>query len=466
MARPSVPQNAFEIDNGLDMEWEERIYGESCAWARQRTEAYFAEVEAALYEGRPAGWRVLGVRSRQMMTRFGGVRVKRRLYEDENGEGRFLLDEYLGLPKQQLATASVMKAVVELSGEIGFDKAGKQLANLTVGVLSTATVWRLKEKVCQAAEAAAEAEGQAVYEKGQRPSVEGQREVERLFVEADGVFVRLQGEASQHMEIKCGIAYEGWERRGCKREAYRLQGKRVYVHGHQRLSFWEGAGLAWSHHWDWRRVKEVVVGGDSAYWIGAGTAWFEPSFWQLDGFHLARAARRALGSEAGKTLFESIRRGEFDAATHLWEETSKRKWKSAQPAIRWLTRLLTHQQGQDWRAQSHCDNEAMRALGTMEGNIAHLIAARMKGKGRSWSRQGALHMAILRQLIVNDELAQWCRRQPHSPPPRMTTKKPYLKRKRETESWLQASVPALHGPHANRPWARILKKHVHPHLPN
>ena len=359
-----------------------------------------------------------------------------------------------------------MKAVVELSGEIGFAKAGKQLGNLTAGVLSTATVWRMKEKVCCAAQAAAEAEGRAVYEKGERPSVEGRRKVARLFVEADGVFVRLQGEDSTHMEIKCGIAYEGWERLGSKREAYRLRGKRVYVHGHPGLHFGEGAGLAWSHYWDWRRVQEVIVGGDGAHWIGTGTAWFEPSFRQLDGFHLARAACRALGGEAGQTLFETMRHGDFDTATHLWEDPPKRKHKSAQPAIRWLTRLLTNHQGQDWRAHRHCEDETLRALGTMEGNIAHLVADRMKGKGRSWSRHGGLHMAILRQLIVNDELALWCRRQPHSPPPRLTTKKPYRKRTRDTASWLQVAVPALQGPHANRPWTQILKKQVYPHIPN
>ena len=89
MASASVPQNASEIDKGCDHEWEERIYGESCAWARQRAEAYLAEVEEALYEGRADGWRVLGKRSRLVVTRFGEVKMERRLYEDEKGRCAF-----------------------------------------------------------------------------------------------------------------------------------------------------------------------------------------------------------------------------------------------------------------------------------------------------------------------------------------------------------------------------------------
>ncbi len=50
------------------------------------------------------------------------------------------------------------------------------------------------------------------------------------------------------MEIKVGIAYEGWERIPHQQDAYRLVGKRVYMHGHDRCPFWEGASLVWFRH--------------------------------------------------------------------------------------------------------------------------------------------------------------------------------------------------------------------------
>lgn len=461
MASTSILRNEQISYPDMDGDWEERIYAESCEWARKRAETYFVELEEALYEERPAGWEVVGFRSRCLVTRFGEIHFRRRLYRDEEGRGRFLLDEYLELPQRQLATASVMEAVLTLSGDIGFNKATQHLAKLTAGVLSTSTVWRLKEKVGQKALTVAEAEGEAVYARGEPPYKEGERKVKRLMVEADGVFVRLQREPSKHMEIKCGIAYEGWERLGDEREAYRLQGKRVYVHGAKGLTFWEGAGLAWSHYWDWRYVQQVVVGGDGANWIKAGTAYWDRSVWQLDGFHLARACRRALGREAGKEIFQFMRTGDFDAAQAFWQEASPSKQKAAKPAIRWLSHLLARQEGQDWRIQTPCDDEAMRGLGAMEGNIAHLIADRMKDKGRSWSRHGALHMAILRQLLLNDELKTWCRRQPLALPIQKPAQKPKRHRQRDTASWMQAPVPALHGPHSQRPWARHLYQRIH-----
>lgn len=462
MARSSVPQNGSKSEIGGD--WEEQIYAEGCYWARCEAEARLGELEVRLHGERPLGWEVVGTRERCMVTRFGEVRLRRRLYRDEEGSYRYLLDEHLGLPAQQLATGSVTKALVSLSGDVGFEKTGQHFSSLTAGVLSTATIWRLKERVARLALASEEAEGDAVYKRGSRSNQEGERKVSQLFMEADGVYVRLQGEESKGMELKCGMAYEGWERQGGERENYRLRGRRLYVHGVPTMSFWEGASLAWSHTWDWRAVKQLVLGGDGAKWIAGGGPLFGRYYWQLDGFHLARATRRALGSEAGKLLFQAMRSGDFDSAAVLWHNTPRRNFKSIRPITRWLDNLLADRQGQDWRLQAECTDDTVRGLGSMEGNVAHLIAGRMKGKGRSWSRQGAIHMAKLRQLILNDELEQWCRRQPHRTSC-SANRQPYRRRRRDTDSWLHAAVPAFYGPASHRPWIRSLNHKVHHNLP-
>jgi len=51
---------------------------------------------------------------------------------------------------------------------------------------------------------------QAVFERGERLPEAGEREVERLYMEADGVHVRLQGQPQSHLEVRSAIAYEGW----------------------------------------------------------------------------------------------------------------------------------------------------------------------------------------------------------------------------------------------------------------
>lgn len=64
------------------------------------------------------------------------------------------------------------------------------------------------------------------------------------------------------------------------------------------------------------------------------------------------------------------------------------------------------------------DADDARALGAMEGNNAHLIADRMKGKGRSWSRRGARHMAKVRELVLNQEHRPFCCQLNHRLSPR------------------------------------------------
>lgn len=462
MAEYSIPQLLEAVSMPEKLDWEEQLYAAGCEIARKGAEAFFEAMDADLYEMRPSGWRVMGFRERRLVTRFGKVRLRRRLYQDEEGRSHFLLDEHLRLPARQGATPSVQSAVVRLAGDLGFEKTAKHVAALTAGVLSKTTVWHLAQRMGRAALAQEAEEGEAVYGQGQRPVQEGTRGVERLFVEADGVFVRLQGDAQSHMEIKSAIAYEGWERLSGALERYRLIGKRVYVHGVSNLAFWEGASLAWSHHWDWSRIRQVIMGGDGASWIAAGCHWLADTIWQLDGFHLARAAGRACGKPHGQELYEAMRGGNFAAAATIWEQAPKRKRRSAKRHIRWLEKLLAAQQGQDWRSQLGLDSPSQRGLGTMEGNGAHLIADRMKDKGRSWSRRGARHMAKIQELIHNDQLETWCWRPADITTPRPArTRNP--SRRRDTSTWLRAGVPALYGPHSQRPWAHRLRHQIHYH---
>jgi hypothetical protein len=126
--------------------------------------------------------------------------------------------------------------------------------------------------------------------------------VPRLFLEADGLYVRLQREKQKHRELKMAIGYEGWERLPQARERYRLVGKRVYCQGSEEIDFWEGAILALGRQWDWSRIPLVVLNGDGARWIDERVQPFERAIRQLDGFHLARSCYQA-GGEAGPELY-------------------------------------------------------------------------------------------------------------------------------------------------------------------
>lgn len=196
------------------------------------------------------------------------------------------------------------------------------------GLLSHSTCWRLLQRNGEVVANARAEEVEAVCSRGDPIVSAGEQCIERLFMEADGVYVRLQRQPRTHLELYSTIAYEGWERLSGVQGGYRLCEKQVYCHVGDRGSFWEGASLAWSHKWDLRHVHEVIIGGDGAAWIRAGVEEFSGVIWQLDGFHLAHACRQAFGAQTGRELYPMLRTGYETSLT----QSPMREGKQAQLA--------------------------------------------------------------------------------------------------------------------------------------
>jgi len=188
----------------------------------------------------------------------------------------------------------------------------------------------------------------------------------------------------------------------------------------------------------------------------------------LDSYHLARACGRALGAQCGQAFYQALREGQASQAQELLQTAGAPLWKGkqAQQAYRWVTKVAQEGWGLDWRFRQSVTDDTERGLGCMEGNQAHLLADRMKGKGRSWSPTGARHMAKVRELLANQEVKHWCYRQERIPRPKKHRIQP---RPLSTDPCqpLQASVPTLYGPFPNKPWVQWLRHLIHPsHLLN
>jgi hypothetical protein len=463
MGNPIVPlSEAFTQENAR--QWENEIFGQMCKQAQETAQAYLAGLEEELFRHRSAGWEVVGFRERVLVTRFGEVRVQRRLYLDRQGDYHFLLDEHLGLRTNQVATPEMQAMCTQLGAEISFRKAAEILQTWMAGLLSTSTCWRLLQRTGEATVAAETAAIEAVFGCGDQLAGAGERRVERLFMEVDGLYVRLQRQPRKHLEVHSAIAYEGWERLPATRESYRLREKRVYCHAGEQDSFWEGISLAWGQKWDLKQIREVVLGGDGAKWIRAGTQELPDTIWQLDSYHLARACGRALGAEVGRAVYQALRTGQTTQAQTLLHNAGPPwdKGKQAQQAYSWVTKVAQEEWGLDWRIRQQVPSATQRGLGSMEGNLAQLLAVRMKAKGRSWSPEGALHMAKVRELIANQELRSWCFRQSLNQIPnrRRTYNRPSPRATDPTQI-IQVSVPLLYGPHSHKPWVQRLRQRIH-----
>ncbi len=459
MGNISITQelNRENIRTNQDQKWEEEIYQEICQEGQQRAIKRLEAIEERLYRARPACWKIIGFRERTLVARFGDVRIKRRLYQDESGSYHFLLDEHLGWLPHQLATPDLQECLVEQATQKTFRPVSKTLEKLTAGVLSARTIHRLVQKTAQIAIEEEKAGWQALYERGELPPGE-ERQVPILFSEGDGIFISLQREEQSQYELKNAIAYEGWEKLAGKEERYRLVNKRVYCQANEEIPFWEGAGLEWAKKWDLSCLKKLIIGGDGANWIDSGVGEFPDAVRNLDGFHLARACGR--GWEEGKTIYQSIRAGKIEEAHRLMQILKPKEKAGVQKARQYVERNV--EKGQDWRTQVKIAGIEGRGMGTMEANEDKLVANRMKKQGLSWTKGGALRMHKAIQMVANREIRPLCLRSRLVKTKQLTIPTETFKsRSAGHQKWLEANLPALSGPHASRPWVEKLRSMAH-----
>jgi hypothetical protein len=348
--------------------------------------------------------------------------------------------------------------IVKLAAKLPFSQVSETAEDFTAGALSASTIYRLVQKTGKKAIEEEKTDCQAVYERGELLTSEGHK-VPILFTEMDGVWIHTQREEQKHYEVKQAICYEGWEKLPVKGERYRLMGKRVYCQGNEEIPFGEGASLEWSKKWDLGYVKEIVVGGDGAKWIDSGTEAIPGAKRQLDGFHLARACGR--GWEEGKAIYEAIRSGETERASFLMENLKPREGSGVHQARQYVKRNI--KKGQDWRTASEMEG---RGLGTMEANEDKLICNRMKKRGLSWTIPGALRMNKVIQLSANKEILPFCLRERPIEKKKTLISSPSTRPQcNNYQKWIEASVPALVGPHAYRPWVENIRHLVYPSFP-
>ena len=199
MADQVIPQGA---PAGKD--WEETIYLEGCIRLQEEAAHLLRRLDNWLLGRSPLGWKVVGLRKRTVVCRFGPVTISRRLYQDSEGSYHFLLDEYLEWEGYQAATPSVGRAAVSLAAVTSFREAADILEDVTAGVLSRTTIHQLVQKTAAKAIVQEQEDVESCYGRGEVPS-KGGRVVPRLFLEADGLYVRLQREKRNHREIRMAI---------------------------------------------------------------------------------------------------------------------------------------------------------------------------------------------------------------------------------------------------------------------
>lgn len=222
--------------------------------------------------------------------------------------------------------------------------------------------------------------------------------------------------------------------------------------------FWEGFSLALAKKYNLSKVGRVIVGGDGASWVKEG-AELLGGIYELDKFHLRRAINQTLDNELAMEIYRACIMGKVDKADRLLIDLQqKASGEKAKEIARLRGYLMANSFGlRDYRLE--VDGDGLRGLGAIEGNVDKLVANRMKKRSMSWTIKGAQRMARLISLREMGKLHSWITSKDRLEASRLS-KREIGKDKailgKDIGAWLEAGLPALYGPHQNRPWVQVL----------
>ena len=100
------------------------------------TKFILEEIDEALMKDREEGLKVEGFKERLITTLFGDVRIRRRLYRDNEDNYCFLLDKAIGLKQRSQASPRVEELASFLSSHLPFKRCEEILRTLLPDGLS------------------------------------------------------------------------------------------------------------------------------------------------------------------------------------------------------------------------------------------------------------------------------------------------------------------------------------------
>lgn len=488
---PAVKIN-LEIEGLKFSTLEQAVFDITQVLGRKALENTLLDIDKRLQDTRPKGSLInTGKRVKYFLTRLGDIRYKRTRYIDKTtGKSRYLLEEHLGLEKNQ--RISLIRAKIEMfMASITTYRGTEKDVELLTGYR------RSHESIRQSV--IREAERIVAYEDA---SIEKTRRLEDkddnsvspspiAYMETDSVFIRRQRSCkrskSRHrrvttksrrrkrrsIEVKLAIGYTDKVRRyGSGRgKSLRLKNKFTYTSIENGRTFMEKLSIVAEKRLSLSNVKALIFGGDGGAYISSGIKdYFVNAVYVLSKFHIKRNIKRALPAKpkAQVLINELIKKDDIDKALSLITRIALRSTDRKERYQ--LKELYTYiDQNRDGinpvkRIQDKTIRDGIKGAGAMESNVDKFVAHRFKKRGMSWSEKGALSLLKVRETIANGEWDSWWlegrdQKIELSPEPlKQLTAKNFWKEQKDTLPLLEASIPALQGPDRNEPWAKVIRE--------
>lgn len=346
----------------------------------------------------PPGWRPHEVAPRTLVTLVGEVTYRRTVYVDAHGCRRAWADELLGIRPRARLSACAFLWLARRSAEVSYRKAAAQFEAMSGARVSHVTAMRCARE-----------EGRlllAAEPEGPRLSCEGVR------VEVDGLWVALQ--ASSHRdaalprflyeqarrrssaELKVASAYAAKAPAGNGRK--RRVALSLVASAEEPGAFFARVAAQMAASFDLDDVRRVHYGADGGAWCGPErlASLLPPHariLFRLDPFHVMQAICRAFPEGRAREWARHLAlKGKGAALSRMAERVAARAAGPRRERLRCLASYA--------RRFASAIGTRAAPMGTAESTNA-LIAARMKGRGMAWSREGAEAMCALRCAVCS-----------------------------------------------------------------
>ena len=377
--------------------FEEHLASGARSLAAATLAASIERFDRSLRSQAPHGWRPHEVAPRTLVTLLGEVAYRRTVYVDEHGCRRAWADELLGIrPRARLSTGAFLW-LARRAAEVSFRKAAADLEAMSGARVSHVTAMRCaREEGCLLM--GAEPVGPGLSCEGVRVEVDGlwvalQRASHRD--EALPRFLYEQSRERSSLELKVTSAYAAKLGEGGGRR--RRAALAVVSSAEPPEAFFERVRSQMAASFDLDGVRRARYGADGGAWCGPERLQgmlpeHARVIFKLYPFHVMQAICRALPEGPTRERARHLAlRGKGASLSRMAERVAPKA-----PAGRRRERV--RQLASYARRFASAIGARAASMGTAEPANA-LIAARMKGRGMSWSREGAEAMCALRCAV-------------------------------------------------------------------
>ncbi|MFH1752921.1 MAG: ISLre2 family transposase [Candidatus Omnitrophota bacterium] len=464
---------------------EQSVFDITQALGRKVLEKALIDVDERLKTTRSKGVLMnTGKRAKYFMTRLGDIRYKRTRYIDTaTGKSRYLLEEHLGLRKNQRVSLIRSKIEMFIASITTYRDTEENVELLTGYRRSHESIRQSVIKEAEGILAHQDAAIDKIIRLEDNEVVSDPPEI--AYLEADSAFIRRQSsrkrkrkngfhrQKRRSIEVKLAIGYTDKVKRSeaGRGKGLKLKNKFTYTSIESGRIFMEKLSLIAEKKLSLSKVKALIFGGDGGAYISAGIRdYFVNVIYILCKFHLKRNVKRSLPSmpnTQGK-INGLLGRDEIDKALSLITKFAVRA-KDRKEKDR-LKELHTYiDQNRDGinpinRIKDKALRKKIKGAGAMESNVDKFIAHRFKKRGMSWSEKGALSLLKVRETISNGEWDSWWlegrdeKIEIRPEPLKQLTAKNFWKAQKNAMPFIEATIPALQGPDRNEPWAKVLRE--------